>query len=279
MSSCWRSLRRTPEPIVGVFNPEGLYWASKPILEACGPGSADTKTPTKIVGTHVLPTTEATAAPSDSNMPTPGPELTSTPASTTVAQAVCCISIGSREQEVLDLIGHPDEVVLLSRTEEYWHYNDLVIIVHPSQEVIIGWDYSGPLKLSPFKRLSSIEQTPRSNRDGLIATGSTVDEVVAVMGEPESVFLPGWNQESWWQYDDTTIYISPDGQTVTSWSYSGPIHNSQFEELALVTTIAGSDPEGKNCRRLHNESGNVSDGRAERSILLEQPGRCMVAVP
>ena len=247
-------LQVTPQnsvPITGIFNPEGLYWAAKPVLESCGDTVGNTSA--NQTGTSVRPTPKATMAPAGGNSPatreTPLPPPTArpepaTPTFPTVAsdeRPACCISIGSSKQEVQDVMGRPEEVVPISRSEEWWYYRDIQITIHPSGEAVTGWSYSGPLKQSPIEALSSIGQTPLSDPDGLITSGSSVEEVVAIVGEPVSVSKFSKNDEYWWQFSDSTIYISPDGRLVTSWTYSGPLRGSRFKELASITARAGSD--------------------------------------
>ena len=69
--------------------------------------------------------------------------------------------------------------------------------------------------------------TPRSTKvEGYIAVGSVKDDVVRIMGEPNSVAV--WSDEARWYYSDAMVFLDPTSNRVTSWQYDGPLGDSPF---------------------------------------------------
>ena len=179
---------------------------------------------------------------------TPSDEASFTVATTSdessQVNALCCISVGSPKEEVLALLGEPISVTSLSRQEEWWTYTNFQITMHPSAGRILSWSHFGSLSQSPFDLLASLSAIPRSNPEGYISVGDTAEYVVTVLGEPDSVSNWGRNEDTWWQYYNSTIYVDPNSKLVTSWGYAGPLSDSPFDRLASTSATPLSNPEG-----------------------------------
>ena len=240
-------------PVIGIFNPDGIYWAAKPALEACGiEGASGQESETALSKATPEPTskpspTDAWAAetsePAQTVQPVPIP--TKSPTKPPKMDTKCCISMESTKQEILDVMGNPDDVLVYGPTEESWQYGDFTVAVHPSRDIVLGWSYQGRLKQSPIEVLSSVTQLPFSNPDGLIETGSSVEAVIAVMGEPESVMRWGRSDPFLWRFGYAAVYMTQDGQKVDSWDYVGPFKESPFKFLFLIQAVRSSDSTGK----------------------------------
>ena len=181
--------------------------------------------------------------------PTPSDEATPavapTPSESSQVDAPCCISVGSSKEEVLALLGEPVSVTVLSRQEEWWTYANFQITMHPSAGRILSWSHYGSLSQSPFDFLASLSTVQQSNPEGHISVGDTAEYVIAVLGEPDSVSVYGRNEDTWWQYYNSAIYVDPNSELVTSWGYAGPLSDSPFERLMSITAIPHSNPGGR----------------------------------
>ena len=240
-------------PVVGIFNPGGIYWAAKPALEACGiEGPSGQESETTIAQTTPEPTVMppptdawATETPEPAQAVQPVPPPTNSPTEPPEIARKCCISITSTKQEILDVMGNPEDILAYGLTEESWQYRDFTVSVHPSRDIIHGWSYQGRLSQSPIEVLSSLTQIAFSNPEGLIETSSSVEDVIAVMGEPESVMRWGRSEPFLWRFGYAAVYVTQDGQKVDSWDYVGPFKKSPFRFLVSIQAVPGSDPAGK----------------------------------
>ena len=241
-------VRATEESLTAVFRPSGIYWAVKPVLEACSSESSNletSKTPAPTTARSVPTSTTPRPAP------TRAPTLTATPLPTetspTKREAPCCISVGSAQVDITALLGEPDYVQDWGQGQpKTWDYSryKTTISVEDANERVVSWDYAGPLSESPFQVLRTISAVPQSDPDGHLSVGSTAEEVVSVIGEPDSVQHWGRGQVISWGYYNSSVVFDTQNERVVSWDYAGPLSESPFQVLRTISAVPQSDPDG-----------------------------------
>ena len=79
-----------------------------------------------------------------------------------------------------------------------------------------------------------------------VSIGSPQEDVVVLIGEPDSVQDWGSGQPKTWGYFTygTTISVDPLGGRVVSWDYTGPLSESPFQVLEAIRGAPLSNPDG-----------------------------------
>ena len=239
----------TPTPTFGGAVPTGAQQNSLPTLLLIStpipsPTPEESGTPNNSSTVEAYRATLvaiAAATPS-----TPNDEMT--PIATVFARAAapCCISVGFTQEEVIDILGEPDSTSQLDKDWEInWFYYNSTISFDPKGKRVNSWYYEGPLNESPISVLASITSAPLSNPEGRISVGSTADEVVSILGDPDSASQLDKGWEINWFYYNSTISFDPKGKRVNSWYYEGPLNESPISVLASITSATLSNPEGR----------------------------------
>lgn len=108
----------------------------------------------------------------------------------------------------------------------------------------IGATPSAPLNIPSATASVDSTKPPQAIVPCCISIGSTRDEVLSILGKPDSDYDWGDTLESTWYGYSTAINFGANDERVVSWIYTGLISDSPFAVLDSISSVPLSNPGG-----------------------------------
>ncbi len=141
------------------------------------------------------------------------------------------ISLGSSDQDVLSVMLEPTNVETSAPLTKYYYNNSIIYLLDTGDGMmVIGWDNSG----------NNLKVTTGPASGNTFGLGSTLDDVVSVMGTPK-VFDPyyylGNGRGTYFEYSDGSTVSFEGSFKVDGWSNKGTLKVSAGNKDASAPSI------------------------------------------